>query len=107
MPAPALLARPVRLSAAQRHRLKKIARGHKSPHRDKQRAQIVLDAARGHNNARIARARHVTEDTVRKWRGRFADEGLTGLTDRARSGRPPRFTPVQVAEVKALACELP
>jgi hypothetical protein len=67
---PDLLARPVRLAAAQRHRLKKIARGHKSPHRDKLRAQIVLDASRGHNNARIARARHVTEDTVRKWRGR-------------------------------------
>jgi transposase len=102
-----LLARPVRLTAAQRHRLKRTARGHKRPHRDKLRAQIVLDAARGHNNARIARARHVTEDTVRKWRGRFADEGSTGLADRARSGRPPRFTPVQVAEVKALACQLP
>jgi transposase len=102
-----LLARPVRLAAAQRHRLKKIARGHKSPHRDRLRAQIVLDAARGHVNARIARQRHVSEDTVRKWRGRFADEGLAGLVDRARSGRPPRFTPVQVAEVKALACQLP
>jgi transposase len=67
----------------------------------------VLDASRGHNNARIARARHVTEDTVRKWRGRFADEGSPGLADRARSGRAPRFTRVQVAEVKALACELP
>jgi transposase len=104
---PDVLARPVKLAAAQRHRLKKTARGHKSPHRDKQRAQIVLDASRGHNNARIARARHVCEDTVRKWRGRFADEGLAGLTDLPRSGRPPRFTPVQVAEVKALACELP
>ncbi len=79
---PALLACPVRLAAAQRHRLKKTACGHKSPYRDKLRAQIVLDAARGHNNARIARARHVTEDTVRKWRGRFADEGLAGLADR-------------------------
>jgi transposase len=104
---PDLLARPVRLAAAQRHRLKKTARGHKSPHRDRLRAQIVLDASRGHDNARIARARHLCEDTVRKWRGRFADQGLAGLVDRPRSGRPPQFTPVQVAEVKALACELP
>jgi hypothetical protein len=29
------------------------------------------------------------------------------LADRRRSGRPPRFTPVQAAEVKALACQLP
>jgi hypothetical protein len=48
-------ARPVRLSAAQRHRLKKIAWGHKSPYRGRLRAQIVLDAAAGHANAAIAR----------------------------------------------------
>ena len=30
-----------------------------------------------------------------------------GLADRRRSGRPPRFTPAQAAEVKALACQLP
>jgi transposase len=100
-------ARPVVLTASQRRWLKRTARGHKSPHRDKLHAQIVLDAARGHTNARIARARHVTEDTVRKWRGRFADEGMAGLIDRKRSGRPPRITPVQVAEIKALACHLP
>jgi transposase len=102
-----LRARPVGLTAALRHRLKKIAQGHKSPYRDRLRAQIVLDAARGHSNARIARQHHVSEDTVRKWRGRFADQGLAGLVDRPRSGRPPRFTPVQVAEIKALACQLP
>ena len=34
-------------------------------------------------------------------------ERLAGLADRSRSGRPRRFSAVQVAEVKALACELP
>ena len=34
-------------------------------------------------------------------------KGLAGLADRARSGRPARFSPVQVAQVKALACQLP
>jgi hypothetical protein len=95
------------LTAAERHRLKKLARGHKSPSRDKLRARIVLDAARCLSNAQIARRCAVTVDTVRKWRGRFAAEGLDGLVDRARSGRPPMFTPVQIAEVKALACQLP
>jgi hypothetical protein len=46
-------------------------------------------------------------DTVRTWRGRYAAEGRGGLADRPRSGRPPTFTPVQAAEVKALACQLP
>ena len=104
---PAVRARSVRLTAAERHRLKKTARGHKSPARDKLRARIVLDAAQGLPNAEIARRSAVTVDTVRKWRGRFAAEGLDGLADRKRSGRPPAFTPVQVAEVKALACQLP
>jgi len=46
-------------------------------------------------------------DTVRAWRGRFAARGLEGLVDLPRSGRPSRFTPVQVAQVKALARQLP
>jgi len=98
---------PVRLTASQRHRLTRIARGHTSPHRDRLRAQIVLDAAGEDTNAAIARRRRVSVDMVRKWRGRFAAEGMDGLDDRKRCGRPPRFTPVQQAQVKALACELP
>jgi transposase len=98
---------PVRLTASQRHRLAQLARGHKSPHRDRLRAQIVLDAAGDYTNAAIARRRRVTPDTVRKWRGRFAAEGLAGLIDRKRTGRPPRFTPMQRAQITALACHLP
>src|SRR5260221_14099689 len=100
---PDLLARPVRVAAAQRHRLKKTARGHKSPHRDRLRAQIVLDASRGHNNARIARARHVCEDTVRKWRGRLRHSGVGGPVDMPRSARPPPLTPPPQAEIKTPA----
>jgi transposase len=49
----------------------------------------------------------ITVDTVRTWRGRFAQQGLAGLKDRHRSGRPSRFSAVQVAQVTALACQLP
>ncbi len=98
---------PVRLTASQWHRLKKIAGGHKSAHRDRLRAQIVLDAAADYANAAIARRRRVGVDTVRKWRGRFAAEGPAGLIDRKRSGRPPRFTAMQRAQVTAMACERP
>jgi hypothetical protein len=67
----------------------------------------VLDSARRCSNAEISRRRGVVADTVRLRRGRYADEGMAGLADRRRSGRPPRFTPAQAAEVKALACQLP
>jgi len=97
----------VRLSAAQRTQLTMRARAHKAPHRDRLRAQIVLAAARGDSNERIARRCQVSVDTVRKWRNRFVAKGMDALVDRPRCGRPPVFSPVQVAEVKALACQLP
>ncbi|WP_456341006.1 IS630 family transposase [Streptomyces mirabilis] len=68
---------------------------------------VVLLAARGRGNARISAETRLHVDTVRTWRGRFAGGGLPALADRKRSGRPARFTPVQVAEAKALACQLP
>lgn len=104
---PVAAARPIVLRAAERERLKKMAYGHKTEHRLRMRAQVVLHAARGRSNARTARETGLHLDTVRCWRGRFAEHGLAGLSDRERSGRPPSFTALQVAQVKALACRLP
>jgi transposase len=104
---PLLRAVPVVLSAGERTTLKKRVRGAKTPHRDRLRAQIVLAAARGHDNARIAADLAVTVDTVRKWRGRFAGRGLAGLADLARCGRPRRISELTRAAMVALACQLP
>jgi transposase len=98
---------PVTPTAAERTTLKKRARGAKTAHRDRLRAQIVLAAARGRDNARIAADLQITADTVRKWRGRFAARGLPGLTDLPRSGRPRRISELTRAAVVALACQLP
>ncbi len=98
---------PVTLTAAERTTLTKRARGAKTAHRDRLRAQIVLAAARGRDNARIAADLQVTVDTVRKWRGRFAGRGLEGLADLPRPGRPRRISELTRAAVVALACQLP
>ena len=58
---------------------------------------------RGTSNKEIAARLYTTPQTACKWRKRFYEEGLGGLEDRPRSGRPPRSE----EEVKALACELP
>ncbi|WP_326742689.1 MULTISPECIES: IS630 family transposase [unclassified Streptomyces] len=84
-----------------------MAYGHKTGYRLRMRAQVVLHAARGRSNAHIARETRLHLDTVRTWRGRFAEHGLSGLSDRERTGRPAMFTALQVAETKALACQLP
>jgi transposase len=104
---PVARARQITLSAAERHRLKALAYSHTAGYQQVIRARIVRDAARGYSNATIARRQRVTVDTARRWRNRYADAGLAGLVDRRRSGRPPRFSPIQIAEVKALACQLP
>jgi transposase len=98
---------PVVLSAGERKRLKKRARGAKTAYRDWLRAQIVLAAARGRANARIAAELGVSADTARKWRGRFTARGLDGLKDLPRSGRPRRISALDRAAVVALACQLP
>ena len=69
------------------------------------------DADDGAANAAIALDLAVSEDTVRKWRRRFSENGVNGLRDLPRTGRPRGFSAGAVAdvgaEVKALACELP
>lgn len=95
------------LSAVDEVVLRARARAARSEHRDVVRAKIVLAAAAGEANEAIAAALGLCVDTVRKWRSRFVARGLAGLDDLPRSGRPRRFTAVQVAQVKALACTLP
>ena len=97
----------IELTAAERRVLRQRDRGGKTPWQVRVRARIVRRAARGHPNERIARDLGVTAGTVRCWRGRFAAGRLDGLADLPRSGRPARITPVQIAQVRALACQLP
>jgi transposase len=97
----------VTLSAPERRTLRKRVRGAKTCWRDRLRAQVVLAAARGRPNARIAADLRVDEGTVRKWRGRFAELRLSGLKDLPRSGRPRLISGADRAAVVALACQLP
>jgi transposase len=97
----------VTLTDSETEMLTATIRRSTAPARDVLRAHIVLLAADGQTNAEIAWTLGVCDDTARKWRRRFAHGGLAGLADRHRSGRPPSFTPVQVAAVKARACEPP
>ena len=104
MPLPAVL---VTVTAAERKALKKRIRGTRTAWRDRLRAQIVLAAAMGRSTARIARDLRISQDTARKWRGRFADRGLEGLSDLPRPGRPRQISAEVRAAVVALACQLP
>jgi transposase len=63
------------------------------------RSRIVLAAADGLKNTAIAERLGVTRPMVTKWRNRFAEHRLDGLTDEPRPGRPRTISDEQVEEV--------
>jgi transposase len=97
----------VTLAASQRRSLKALVRRGTAEHRQVTRARIVLLAAAGWTNRAIARKLGLAPNTVSKWRKRFYQEGVDGLGDRERPGRPRAFPAAVIAATKAIACELP
>ena len=66
-----------------------------------QRAKLLLLAADGVSNTEIADRLGVSRPTVIGWRRRYAREGLVGLTDRPRPGRPQTVRRDRRAEILA------
>jgi transposase len=98
----------IRLTGSQRRGLIRVARAGRTEQRLVARVKIVLLAADRWTNTAIAGSLGITVDTVRKWRHRWnRAPGLAVLGDAKRSGRPPVFTPAQVARIKAVACTPP
>ncbi len=106
----------ITLTAAERQELEALTRRHATPQQVALRARIVLAAADGANNGQIARLLAVSLDMARRWRERWlvlqpaALDDLPvvdRLTDAPRPGKPVRITAVQVAQIVALACDLP
>jgi transposase len=85
----------------------RLARSRTEPARTVERAQIVWRARRGARVPAIARALGITEATVRTWLKRFNAEGVAGLADASRSGRPPTYTADEVGEVIAASLTKP
>jgi transposase len=56
-----------------------------------ERSRIVLACLAGKRNDEVAAELGVRPGTVGTWRRRFAQEGLAGLSDRARPGKPPSY----------------
>ena len=112
-PAPNLVGMPksaayeIELGGDERAELEHRAACYTLSFRQVRRARLMLYAAEDHTNREIAQRLDMNEEVVGRWRPRFHAERLEGLEDRARSGRPRRSPPEQVAEVKAIACELP
>jgi putative transposase len=104
------------LSEKEKEELIKITKGHKSEKQKVLRSHIILYAAEGYSNMKIARELNINIDTARLWRDRWVVlqgvelEKLSveeRLEDVPRPGRPPRITEEQMCKIAALACEAP
>ena len=83
--------------------LEKLIRSHTAPHRDVQRARVLLMASDGFANTRIAREVGVSPATVSNWRGRFREDGLRHFSSvRPGRGRKPSIPQGKVEEIVRL-----
>src|SRR3954467_2218566 len=90
---------PLTLTEDEQAKLHSWANRPTSAQRLALRSRIVLACAEGLNNQAVARRLRITPQTVGKWRGRFLEDRLEGLTDEPRPGAPRSLTDAQVEEV--------
>lgn len=87
------------LSEEERETLQRWARRLKSAQALALRCRIVLGAAAGATNKDVAEAVGVHPATVGKWRRRFIERGLEGLSDEPRPGAPRTISDDQIEAV--------
>lgn len=116
----------IKLTTPQKEKLEQITRSNQAPHGRVMRAKIILEASTGKRNQYIATDLNCHIDTVRTWRGRWAQRQeamgemetemevkeyqqiiVEMLADAPRSGAPGKFTPEQLCQIIAVACQPP
>lgn len=99
MAVPDPLAPAVALSDDQRAQLVAWSRRATSANGLAVRSRIVLAAAEGLTTSAVARKLDLHVGTARRWRARFVEQGLDGLLDEPRPGRPRTVADEQVEAV--------
>lgn len=91
----------IQLSVAQRRTLSRWSRDHSDVRRAR-RARMLILAAGGWSNERIAESLATDAHTVARWRLRFLEGGLSAVSEeRKRPGRPPVHSEADAARILA------
>ena len=88
---------PIILSQEEYNQLNSIANSHSLPYSLVNRARIILMAAERTPNRTIAEKVHLSAQMVCKWRQRYLQQGISGLHDELRPGRPRSISDEKVA----------
>src|SRR6266852_1874975 len=88
---------PLQLEREQREQLEAMASSRSLPHGLVTRVRIILLSADGLSNKDIAARLRLNQVTVGLWRRRFVKQGLTGLHEELRPGRPRSIPDEKVA----------
>lgn len=96
---------PIELTAEQHRELRRQQR--RAVGRVAERIHYVLLFARGYLPEAIARLYEVDERTVEHWLERYRSEGVAGLSDRPRSGRPRKASAAAQAEATRCLASAP
>jgi transposase len=98
----------ITLSSEERAQLQALVQGGKGPVRKLKRAQVLLAAARGSSDERIAANVSVGTATVYRTKRRFVEEGLEqALSEASRPGAERKLAAKEEALLVATACSKP
>lgn len=81
----------VHCEPAVQRELERLSRSRSEEARLVERAQIILACLSGKRNDEVAAEFDTQPGTVGTWRKRFAVQGIAGLYDKPRSGKPPKY----------------
>lgn len=96
---------PFSITSTQERELSSWLRSTTLPQGQITRAKIILSLNDGFSPAEVAQAQRISCKTVHKWRNRFSENGVEGLLDQARSGRPKVIDEKTVKRVLKLTTE--
>ena len=91
------------LTNEERTKLERLSRSSTSPHRLVERARMILLTLQGESVKQIAYKLDRSIPTIYLRLKRFNQEGLSGLNDKARGGRPPIYSERERGQMIALA----